>query len=191
MRLRLQDGGRSAGGAGGKTRADQKTGGQMRDPRAVSRRSDSMAPVSAQCRWNDQVASEFPACITPFCATRRADGRRRPPTPPDPMALSRRRRAASPDSPDCPRRRRRLAAEPRRLLVLPCRRHRPLASASSCFAGRMLGFWIYLVVFALTVVWALWERGFNGWAQVPRLAAPDHPPRAPAACHPGAAPAGP
>ena len=36
----------------------------------------------------------------------------------------------------------------------------------------MLGFWIYLIVFTLTVVWALWERGFNWWAQVPRLAAP-------------------
>jgi len=45
-------------------------------------------------------------------------------------------------------------------------------SAWFLFQRRMLGFWIYLVVFALTVAWALWERGFSGWAQVPRLVAP-------------------
>jgi quinoprotein glucose dehydrogenase len=36
----------------------------------------------------------------------------------------------------------------------------------------MLGFWIYLIVFAATLLWALWERGLDGWAQVPRLVAP-------------------
>lgn len=35
-----------------------------------------------------------------------------------------------------------------------------------------LGVWIYLLVFAGTVVWALWEAGLNPWAQVPRLVAP-------------------
>lgn len=33
-------------------------------------------------------------------------------------------------------------------------------------------FWVYLVTFSATVVWALWEAGLNGWAQVPRLVAP-------------------
>jgi quinoprotein glucose dehydrogenase len=47
-----------------------------------------------------------------------------------------------------------------------------VAAAYFLLRGRMLGFWIYLVVFAFTVVWALWERGLNGWAQVPRLGAP-------------------
>jgi quinoprotein glucose dehydrogenase len=47
-----------------------------------------------------------------------------------------------------------------------------VVSAVFLIRGRMLGFWIYLVTFALTLVWALWERGLNGWAQVPRLAAP-------------------
>src|SRR5690606_31653713 len=32
--------------------------------------------------------------------------------------------------------------------------------------------WIYLVTFAGTLAWALWEVGFDGWAQVPRLVAP-------------------
>ena len=47
-----------------------------------------------------------------------------------------------------------------------------IVSAWLLFQRRMLGFWIYLLVFGLTVLWALWERGFDGWAQVPRLVAP-------------------
>jgi quinoprotein glucose dehydrogenase len=47
-----------------------------------------------------------------------------------------------------------------------------IASAFLLLWRRTLGFWIYLVVFVLTIVWALWERGLDGWAQVPRLAAP-------------------
>lgn len=47
-----------------------------------------------------------------------------------------------------------------------------VASAIFLWRRRMLGFWIYLVLFVLTLVWALWERGLNPWAQVPRLAAP-------------------
>ncbi|PVM87682.1 membrane-bound PQQ-dependent dehydrogenase, glucose/quinate/shikimate family [Caulobacter radicis] len=31
---------------------------------------------------------------------------------------------------------------------------------------------VYFVIFALTVVWALWETGLDGWALVPRLVAP-------------------
>lgn len=37
---------------------------------------------------------------------------------------------------------------------------------------RMAGVWLYTITFAGTLVWALWERGLNGWAQVPRLLAP-------------------
>lgn len=40
------------------------------------------------------------------------------------------------------------------------------------FRRSMLAVWVYLVTFAGTVVWALWEAGFDGWAQVPRLVAP-------------------
>jgi len=47
-----------------------------------------------------------------------------------------------------------------------------VVAAFFLFQRRLLGFWIYLAVFTLTVVWALWERGFDGWAQVPRLVAP-------------------
>ncbi len=38
--------------------------------------------------------------------------------------------------------------------------------------GRALGAWIYIGVFVLTVLWALWEVGLNGWALVPRVVAP-------------------
>jgi len=34
------------------------------------------------------------------------------------------------------------------------------------------GVWLYIVTFIGTLVWALWESGLNGWAQVPRLVAP-------------------
>lgn len=47
-----------------------------------------------------------------------------------------------------------------------------VVSAFLLFRRDMAGFWLYLLVFALTVVWALWERGFNAWAQVPRLFGP-------------------
>lgn len=36
----------------------------------------------------------------------------------------------------------------------------------------LMALWVYLATYALTVVWALWEKGFDGWAQVPRLVAP-------------------
>ena len=32
--------------------------------------------------------------------------------------------------------------------------------------------WVYLATYVATVIWALWEAGLNGWAQVPRLLAP-------------------
>lgn len=36
----------------------------------------------------------------------------------------------------------------------------------------MAGVWVYLATFTITLVWALWEAGLNGWAQVPRIVAP-------------------
>ena len=47
-----------------------------------------------------------------------------------------------------------------------------IAAGIFYFRHRMLGFWLYLVAFAFTLVWAFWEKGLNGWAQVPRLGAP-------------------
>ena len=38
--------------------------------------------------------------------------------------------------------------------------------------GRPLGAYVYLVVFALTLLWALWEVGLDVWALVPRLVGP-------------------
>ncbi|MEP7456367.1 membrane-bound PQQ-dependent dehydrogenase, glucose/quinate/shikimate family [Phyllobacterium sp. SB3] len=40
------------------------------------------------------------------------------------------------------------------------------------FRRHISAFWVYLITFAGTVIWALWERGLDGWAQVPRLVAP-------------------
>jgi quinoprotein glucose dehydrogenase len=47
-----------------------------------------------------------------------------------------------------------------------------IATGIFLFRGSMIAVWIYLVTFVFTLVWALWERGFNGWAQVPRLLGP-------------------
>lgn len=47
-----------------------------------------------------------------------------------------------------------------------------VVTAIFLFRRDRMAFWVYLVVYAATVVWALWEAGFNGWAQVPRLVAP-------------------
>lgn len=41
-----------------------------------------------------------------------------------------------------------------------------------CWRGDVTGIWVYLAVFVLTVIWALWEVGFSFWPQVPRLVAP-------------------
>lgn len=38
--------------------------------------------------------------------------------------------------------------------------------------GRMLGVWVYLATYVFTLIWAFWEAGMDGWALVPRLAAP-------------------
>ncbi|MDQ8027600.1 MAG: membrane-bound PQQ-dependent dehydrogenase, glucose/quinate/shikimate family, partial [Brevundimonas sp.] len=46
--------------------------------------------------------------------------------------------------------------------------------ASGILMARLkpVGAWIYIAVFLLTVLWALWEVGLNGWALVPRIVAP-------------------
>lgn len=38
--------------------------------------------------------------------------------------------------------------------------------------GSMKAVAVYLVVWVLTVLWAFWEVGMDGWALVPRLVAP-------------------
>jgi quinoprotein glucose dehydrogenase len=40
------------------------------------------------------------------------------------------------------------------------------------FRRDITALWVYLITYFATLVWALWEAGFNGWAQVPRLLAP-------------------
>ncbi|MCQ0988780.1 hypothetical protein [Jiella marina] len=47
-----------------------------------------------------------------------------------------------------------------------------LATAWFLVRASMLAVWIYLLTFIFTVVWAFWEKGFDWWAQVPRLVAP-------------------
>ena len=47
-----------------------------------------------------------------------------------------------------------------------------VVSSYFLFRHSIVGVWVYLVTFVYTLVWALWEAGFNGWAQVPRLVAP-------------------
>ncbi|MDV6330202.1 membrane-bound PQQ-dependent dehydrogenase, glucose/quinate/shikimate family [Asticcacaulis sp. 201] len=46
------------------------------------------------------------------------------------------------------------------------------ASGGLIFTGRVLGAWVYIATFILTVLWALFESGLNGWALVPRIVAP-------------------
>lgn len=36
----------------------------------------------------------------------------------------------------------------------------------------MSAVWVYLITYVATLVWAIWEAGLDGWAQVPRLVAP-------------------
>jgi quinoprotein glucose dehydrogenase len=47
-----------------------------------------------------------------------------------------------------------------------------LASGGLIFTGRVAGNWLYIATFILTVIWALFESGLNGWALVPRVVAP-------------------
>ncbi|HYE45761.1 MAG TPA: membrane-bound PQQ-dependent dehydrogenase, glucose/quinate/shikimate family [Caulobacter sp.] len=47
-----------------------------------------------------------------------------------------------------------------------------IVAAVQLFRLRSSGVWIYVGLFLLTLVWALWEVGLDGWALVPRLVAP-------------------
>lgn len=47
-----------------------------------------------------------------------------------------------------------------------------IVSALFLIRGNASGVWLYCLVFAVTVLWALLERGFTTWPQVPRLVAP-------------------
>lgn len=47
-----------------------------------------------------------------------------------------------------------------------------IASGAFLIRQERLGVWIYVATWAFTLIWALWEAGFDGWAQVPRLVAP-------------------
>lgn len=46
------------------------------------------------------------------------------------------------------------------------------ASGGLIAVRRELGAWIYAALYVLTLIWALWEVGLNGWALVPRVVAP-------------------
>src|SRR5690606_2466865 len=47
-----------------------------------------------------------------------------------------------------------------------------LATAILLFRRSRLAVWVFALTFAITVAWALWESGFNGWAQIPRIFSP-------------------
>ena len=47
-----------------------------------------------------------------------------------------------------------------------------LWSAILLFRGRRLGAWVFGLALAVSVIWALWEVGFDGWALMPRLLIP-------------------
>lgn len=47
-----------------------------------------------------------------------------------------------------------------------------LASAWFLWTGKMLGVWIFAAILAFTLLWSLWEVGFDGWALMPRLVGP-------------------
>ena len=47
-----------------------------------------------------------------------------------------------------------------------------LVTAWFLFRRSVAALWVYLLTFGGTLIWALWEAGFDAWAQVPRLVAP-------------------
>jgi quinoprotein glucose dehydrogenase len=47
-----------------------------------------------------------------------------------------------------------------------------ILTAVFLFRQNLMALWIYLITYAGTVIWALWEVGLDPWAQVPRLVAP-------------------
>src|SRR5690606_33183637 len=44
-----------------------------------------------------------------------------------------------------------------------------LVTAWFLFRHSLKAVWVYLATYAGTLIWALWEKGTDGWAQVPRL----------------------
>src|SRR3546814_10400729 len=64
------------------------------------------------------------------------------------------------------------------LIILGGSFYYALAGAALALAGSLLmvdriaGAWIYFVLFVATVIWAVWEVGFNGLALVPRIVGP-------------------
>jgi len=47
-----------------------------------------------------------------------------------------------------------------------------LVTAGLLAGGSMRAIWVYMITYAFTLVWAIWEAGLDGWAQVPRLIGP-------------------
>ena len=47
-----------------------------------------------------------------------------------------------------------------------------LVSGALLVRGKPAGARIYVLVYGLTLVWAVWEVGLRGWALVPRIVAP-------------------
>lgn len=47
-----------------------------------------------------------------------------------------------------------------------------LAAAVLLFTSKRLGAWIFGAALAITLVWSLWEVGFDGWSLMPRLMIP-------------------
>lgn len=44
-----------------------------------------------------------------------------------------------------------------------------IAAAVLLFRRRPLGVWLVSGLTVVTILWSLWEQGFNGWALIPRL----------------------
>lgn len=47
-----------------------------------------------------------------------------------------------------------------------------LATAWLLWRGSGMALWFYILVYAATLIWAVWEAGLDGWALVPRVVAP-------------------
>ncbi len=47
-----------------------------------------------------------------------------------------------------------------------------VVSGGLLMMGKRSGGWLYIAIFALTVLWAFWESGIDVWALVPRIVAP-------------------
>jgi len=47
-----------------------------------------------------------------------------------------------------------------------------LVSGLLLLRGNVVGVWVYVAVFVLTLIWAVWEVGLAGWPLVPRIVAP-------------------